>query len=821
MTAVRRDLPTGDVTLVFTDIEGSTALLHELGASEYASVLAEHRRLLRETFNRHGGIEVDTQGDAFFVAFPTAHGAVLAASEAQEALAPGRVRVRMGVHTGRPHATDEGYVGDDVNKGARVAAVAHGGQVVLTRETRDLVDVRVTDLGEHRVKDFRDPVWIFQLGSEHFPPLKTISNTNLPRPASSFVGRRRELGDVLSLVQEARLVTLTGPGGTGKTRLAVEAAASVVPEFANGVFWIGLAPVRDAGVVVQTIAQTVGAKDGLADHIGERQMLLLLDNFEQVVGAAPEVATLLEACPNLRIVCTSRERLRVRGEVEYAVLPLEAEEAVALFSARSGSAPEDTILELCARLDNLPLAVELAAARAGVLSPDQILERLGQRLDILRGGRDAEARQQTLRATIAWSHELLDESERGLFARLSVFTGGCTLEAAEEVAEAELDPLASLVDKSLVRRTGERFWMLETIREYAAERLGESARRGDIRRRHAEYYLALAEENEPAARNHSRAALDVLEGEQDNFRAAIDWYETTGETQEVLRLAASLSHVWGIRGYFEEAQRQLDRALANDPARTASRAKALTAAADLALVTDSRSKQRVEEALSIFRELEDTAGTAEALLVLGSIYEGEWEKARDLWAEAARLFEKAGDRYATVFAKRLLAWSYSELGERESARALHARNLEEARSIGAAHLEAHSLEALAHLLVGDGRAQDAFPLIERAYRIHANLGDPFREAISVGRFAAATAGLGQPRLAATLLSCSRTLLEEMGAAPKWVMEMNDETRTVIQAALDNAAFAEAWEKGKTLSDTEAVELALACFEEDDDLLQPT
>jgi predicted ATPase len=726
----------------------------------------------------------------------------------------------MGVHTGRPHTTDEGYVGDAVHKGARVAAAAHGGQVLLTRETRDLVDAEVTDLGEHRIKDFGEAVWIFQLGGDPFPPLKTLSNTNLPRPASSFVGRGRELGELLALVSEARLVTLTGPGGSGKTRLALEAAVSLVPEFRNGVFWIGLAPVRDPSVVLETIAQTLGAKDGVADHIGERELLLLLDNFEQIVAAAPDLGNLLGACPSLRIICTSRERLRIRGEVEYAVLPLAENEAVALFSARSRLVPDDAVTQLCARLDNLPLAVELAAARAAVLSPGQILDRLGQRLDLLRGGRDSEARQHTLRATIAWSYNLLAEAERHLLARLSVFAGGCTLDAAEEIAEAELDPLASLVDKSLVRRTDERFWMLETIREYAAERLAESGSDG-VRRRHADYYLALAERNEPAARNHSRDALDVLEGEQDNFRAAIDWYETTGETQEVLRLAASLSHVWGIRGYFEEAQRRLDRALANDPARTASRAKALTAAADLAPATDSRSKQRVEEALSIVRELEDAAGTAEALLALGSIYEGEWKKARDLWAEAARLFEDAGDRYATVFAKRLLAWSYSELGERERARALHARNLEEARTIGAAHLEAHSLEALADLLVGDGRAQDAFPLIERAYRIHANLDDPFREAISVGRFAAATAGLGRARLAATLLSCSGALLEEMGAAPKWVMEMNDETRTVIQARLDKAAFTAAWEKGKTLSDAEAVELALACFEEDDDLLQPT
>ena len=408
---MRSDLPTGTVTFLFTDVEGSTKLLHELGAEAYAEALAEHRQVIREAFVSHGGVEVDTQGDAFFVAFPTAPGALEAAQDAREALAQGLIRVRMGLHTGTPYLAEEGYVGDDVHLAARVAASAHGGQIVLSQATRAFLDERfvLSDLGEHRLKDFAEPVWIFQLGADRFPPLKTISNTNLPRPASSFVGREREVEEVVALLRDgARLLTLTGPGGSGKTRLAIEAAAELVPEFKAGVFWVGLAPLRDPALVTDTIAQTLGAKDGLADHIGERELLLLLDNLEQVVDAAPELSSLVEACPNLRLLVTSRELLRVRGEVEYPVLPLAEPEAVGLFCARAGAEPDPTVHELCRALDNLPLALELAAARASVLSPKQILERLSGRLDLLKGGRDADPRQQTLRATIEWSYELLD-----------------------------------------------------------------------------------------------------------------------------------------------------------------------------------------------------------------------------------------------------------------------------------------------------------------------------------------------------------------------------------------------------------------------------
>ena len=314
-----RELPSGRVTLVFTDIEGSTRLLRQLGQEAYRNALAEHRRVVREAFR--SGYEVDYEGDAFFYAFASAPVAVEAVREAMAGLEGGPIRIRVGVHTGEPGLDPPKYVGEDVHLAARVMSAGHGGQVLLSQATRELVDAEVHELGEHRLKDFAEPVSLFQLGSGAFPPLKSISNTNLPRPASSFVGREREVAEVVALVRDgARLVTLSGPGGTGKTRLAIEAGAELVGEFKAGVFWVGLAALRDPALVLETISQTLGAQEELEVHIGEREMLLLIDNLEQVVEAAPELAPLVESCRNLTLLVTSRELLRIRGEVEYPVL---------------------------------------------------------------------------------------------------------------------------------------------------------------------------------------------------------------------------------------------------------------------------------------------------------------------------------------------------------------------------------------------------------------------------------------------------------------------------------------------------------------------
>jgi predicted ATPase/class 3 adenylate cyclase len=814
MMLVLRDLPSGTVTFLFTDIEGSTKLLHELGPDGYAQALLEHRRVLREAFARHGGVEVDTQGDAFFIAFPTAPGAVTAAQEAQEALSAGPIRVRMGLHTGEPHLTDEGYVGEVVHKGARIASAGHGGQVLLSKETRDAAPADVTDLGEHRLKDFAVAVPIFQLGSERFPPLKSISNTNLPRPASSFVGREKEVTEVASLLRNgARLLTLTGPGGSGKTRLAIESATELVPEFKAGVFWIGLAPVRDPVLVTATIASTLGARDGLSDHIGEREMLLLLDNLEQVIDAAPELASLVETCPNLRVLVTSRELLRVRGEVEYPVLPLAEPEAVELFCSRSRLAADETIAELCRRLDNLPLAIELAAARAGVLSPGQILDRLSSRLDLLKGGRDADPRQQTLRATIEWSHDLLRPEEQGAFARLAVFRGGWTIDLAEEIAQADLDTLQSLVDKSLLRHRGERFWMLETIREFATERLEERGEASELRRRHAEVFLALAEEAEPDLRRDSPEWADRLEGEHDNMRAALDWLETAGDTQLRLRLAGALMRFWYLKSHLLEGQGRLEGALRADSTPTAGRGKALNGAAVMALNLGDIPKARLqaEEALSLHRTLGDAWGTAySGFMVANALNEGgDQASAQPLLEESIRMFREIGEENLALVATSNLAILIGDLGDRERERELHTDILRKSRAMGNERLEAGALAELATFARDDGRLGDAESMLKDATRIEHRRGDVLSVVINLGRLASVLARGGRTRVATQLLSSSEALTEGLGASvPFWAEKRNNETRTIIHEHLDEAAFAEAWEQGQKLTLDEAVALAL-------------
>ena len=364
------DLPAGTVTLLFTDIEGSTKLLDELGAEGYRDALGEHRRLLREAFARHRGYEVDYEGDAFFVAFERAGEAVAAVQEAQAALAGGPIKVRMGLHTGEPVLDPPKYVGHAVHLAARVMSAGHGGQVLLSRATRELVDgIEVRDLGDHRLKDFAEPVRLFQLGEGEFPPLKTISNTNLPVPASSFLGREAELAEAGELFGSTRLLTVTGPGGTGKTRFSIELAAGQLDRFPNGVFWVPLAPLRDSALVLETVDQVVGGRGALAEHIADKRMLVLLDNFEHVVEAAPELSALLAACPNLGMMVTSREVLRISGEREYPLPPLVPEEGATLFCERARVERTSAIEELCRRLDNLPLAIELAAARATMLAP--------------------------------------------------------------------------------------------------------------------------------------------------------------------------------------------------------------------------------------------------------------------------------------------------------------------------------------------------------------------------------------------------------------------------------------------------------------------
>jgi predicted ATPase len=634
-----RELPSGTVTFLFTDVEGSTRLLHELGAERYAASLVDHRRIVRRACAHEGGVEVDTQGDAFFVAFPDAEGAARAAEVITSSFGDGPMRVRIGLHTGQPLVGEEGYVGEDVHLGARIAAAGHGGQVLMSQATRDAIGegMAVNDLGEHRLKDIGPPVAIFQLGTDAFPPLKTISNTNLPRPADSFIGRERELADVVARVQSRdRLLTLAGPGGTGKTRLAIEAAASLLTDFKAGVFWVDLVPVRDPDAVAGAVAATLTTDQDLAAHIGEREMLLVLDNLEHVIDAAPWVGTLVRACPNLSVLVTSRERMRVRGESIIQVPPLGGTESGRLFKERAGVPLSADVEELCARLEHIPLAIELAAARAVSLTPRQILDRLGQRLDLLKGGRDADPRQRTLRATIDWSHGLLDDDERRLFRRLSVFAGGATLEAFETVCESDLDTIQSLVDKSLVRFGEGRFTMLETIREYAADRLEAAGEAADVRARHAAFINDFMAARIPTLMSGRDDELGPsLTAEFGNLQAA---FGSLVESGDAAGAAAFIDTVWWFVANFVSQGRaglaMCDAALSMAGLTDADRAMVRHREGNFAVGPDpDRSRRAWREAADIAQRIGDTSREANVTQNLSLIEVDP--------AEAVRLFERS------------------------------------------------------------------------------------------------------------------------------------------------------------------------------------
>ena len=759
---MRDDLPAGTVTFLFTDVEGSTRLLRELGAAGYAEALAEHRRLIREACARHGGLEVDTQGDAFFFAFPSAPAAVAAAERLTGALAASPVRVRVGLHTGEPLVSAEGYVGEDVHLAARVAASAHAGQVVLSGATAGLVEHELTALGEHRLKDLDAAVSIFQLGTEAFPPLRTISNTNLPRPASSFVGRERELRNVRAAIDAgARLVTLTGAGGAGKTRVALEAAAALVPTFNAGVFWVDLASLRDPALVTETIAQTLGAKDGLEAHIGERELLLLLDNLEHVIESAPELAALLRACPNLTLLVTSRELLRVQGEVECAVPPLDEPDAVALFCERSRLEPTDEIAELCRRLESLPLAVELAAARTTALSPTQILERLAQRLDLLQGGRDADPRQRTLRATIEWSHELLSERERELFRRLSVFAGGATLEAAEEVCDADLDTLRSLVEKSLLRFSDERYRLLETIREYAWERLDPQEREA-TQRRHRAHVVRVAESSAPALHTVDESAVSArLAPDYANVRAAVAHALAAGEPDGVGRILGALYPFLISHGQLPEVREWAEAALAaRDLLSDSGLAETLVGGGEIARFAGDldRAIELKEELASVEGDLQRPNWRAATLADLCEIAldQGDLERARGYAEQSAAA--GGGARSELCFGE--LALRAGDLAAAESHGQAALAGLE-----AGAFNHACALELAGEIARRAGDAPRARERFHAALRSFAELGDGGGIADSLDGLSRLAAAAGDRERAGRLHGAAERLREVRGRRP--------------------------------------------------------
>jgi predicted ATPase/class 3 adenylate cyclase len=872
----RANAPTGLVAFLFTDIEGSSRLEQRIGTAAYASLRARHRTILRAALAHHGGIERGTEGDSFFVVFADAAEALAAAIEAQQGLAAepwpddSPIRVRMGLHAGEAYLSEGDYVGIEINRAARIQSAAHGGQIVVSDAIRTLLadtlsgDVRLADLGTHRLKDF-EPFRLHQviargLPSE-FPPLRSLESRidTLPRQLTSFLGRAAEVADVRELLRSNRLLTLTGPAGTGKTRLAIAAAAAALDDFRDGAAWVGLAPINDAELVPIAIAKGLSVRDegfvdlldAIADRIATSELLLVLDNFEHVGAAAPFVATLLGRCPSLTVLVTSRAVLHLAGEREYSVLPLAVPdtthlppadelagmESIALFVERARAVRPNfaltadnaaTIAKICAHLDGLPLAIELAAARIRLLSPAAIASRLEQSLGLLAGGaRDLPERQQTLRGAIAWSYDLLEPVEQVYFRGLSVFAGGWSLENAEAVCDPDrslgidvLEALGSLVDKSLVRRSdtaGEepRFRMLQVIREYGLERLEEAGDFNACHDRHLAVFARLAERAEPELVGaDARIWLDRLEVEHDNIRAALRWSLTAGHVETGLLFAGRLWRLWHLRGYLGEGLAMIDELLAGQAgqAHSPGRAKALNGAGGLAYWKNDfpTARRRYEEQLALNRELGDRAGLAEAHYNLGFLaaIPGDHDEALRQYEAALALWRETGDEVGiggVLFGLALVQYLRRDY-ERADATALEA--IAHAQRIRDGYREASALGIRIRTAIALGRLEVARETGGRALQLFAESGDPTGVAMVLDDMGVLALREGSAARALRMAGAAEAVRERIAAgAPPTLIQHGDYAAEARSALAPADADAE-WAAGRTMTEETAVAYAL-------------
>jgi predicted ATPase/class 3 adenylate cyclase len=865
------------VTFLFTDIEGSTRLLQELG-DRYAAVRDEHAAIVRHAVQEGGGLEVNTEGDAFFVVFGSPAGALRAAVAAQQGLAghdwsPGPpVRVRMGLHTGEGTLGGDDYVGIDVHRAARIADAAHGGQVLLSGATRALVEhalpegAWLRDLGQHRLQDIAHPERLHDLViqglASDFPAPRTLDArpNNLPVQLTSFVGREAVIAEVERLLGQSRLLTLTGPGGSGKTRLAVQVAAELLPRFRDGAFFADLSSVTDPALVPSVVARAVGAPqvtgrpvmEAVEQHLRDKRLLLVVDNFEQVAEAGPMLEELLTAAPALKAMVTSRMALSLRGEQEYLVPALDVPdpgrlpdvhalgrfEAVRLFTERAvavrpgfrlteENAP--AVAEITARLDGLPLAIELAATRTKVLTPQAMLPRLQRRLSILTAGaRTLPERQRTLRAAIAWSHDLLDPAERRLFARLSVFAGGWTLESAEVVCDPgelgldALDGLTSLVDKSLVRRAepaddSPRFSMLETIREFGQEQLRAGGDLDLLLRRHGEHFLGLAVAAEPYLTAGDQGEwLDRCEREHANLRAALRWAVEAGQVDRAQAAAGALWRFWQQRGHLAEGRRWLEELLAlpSGQGRTPARAKALTGAGGIAWWQEDMAAARAfyEEALAIERELGDPARIAEALYNQGFILgaQEDFDAALRLFEESLELFRRVGDEPGMTRALWMIVIRDLVAGDVDRAVARAEQAVATWRRVGDRFHLGDGLVWLAVLYARADRRADARSAILQALELFGEIDSPMGMVSVVLGLAYVARWEERHEDAMRLVGAADGLRERVGggAPVNFLAGSMGGPEAEARAHLSPEAAQRAIEEGRTMSMDAAVALAL-------------